>query len=99
MQSVHNVCKQITDQTCQRNKANLHVGHMEAWAALLLRSDSLDWFILHVTLHGPVKLFNMQSLSENLTPCESLLSKQYTVLNSQPPTYGKELTQIQSNRV
>jgi len=42
---------------------------MEAWAALLLLNYSLDWFIDLLPT----------SLKENLTPCVTLLSKEYTV--------------------
>ena len=48
------------------------MGRMETWAAFLLLSNLLDWLIdLHLRYienHGPVKLYNMQSLFENLKP-------------------------------
>ena len=45
MQSIHNICKQITDQTIYQHMQK-GLRHIEALAALLLCSDSQDWFIV-----------------------------------------------------
>ena len=45
MQSIHNVCKQIRDQTIYKHMQK-GLSPIEACTALVLYSDSQDWFIV-----------------------------------------------------
>ena len=69
-------------------------------------SDQLDWvidFTPHCTLrysknHGPVKLYNIQSLSDSQRLCVSLLSKHTKILFWTGPT-GYNLVKLEGPKI
>ena len=71
MESVHNVCKQITDQhmpNVRKTNLYLHGPHGSIgrftpsyWLARLVYRITLYFMLRYVEIHGPNKVFSMQS--------------------------------------